>query len=190
MELEQEFKSIDEKDILMKDLKENDVFSFRYKKEFYDNAPNSSEFYNHCLEGLFIVKYGKYKYNRDEDFYFKDNYWADSSDKKFSIDEALRDGVLIYKGNLDDYEKPKFNIRYYKDEDILTITSQHRYTIKYYTRKGASVDKQIMIDIVKRKIEDAKRTAERAVRDLEIENKRLYDLQNIKTQEELEHFYI
>src|SRR5690242_6119857 len=89
--------------------KVNDVFSFRYNEE---EAKKKFEPY-HCFDGQLVVKEISGK------LALVDTYWGSGDNRRFTIEEAKKQGRLTFKCNLDEVEKADYNdVNYYNEEDI------------------------------------------------------------------------
>lgn len=138
------------KKVLLKNIKENDVFHFRPK--------DYGEFANWCRENLFVAM-------KDDDgkLWLVDTYWGIKrwDNKKYTFTEANKLGRLEYYCNLDDIEKiGKEKLDYYAKEDTYMLHDQHACveSCKYYfVRKGAKRNKQTMLDELDSRIQEAKR---------------------------------
>ena len=130
----------------MMNIKESDVFDFRYKPEVVKNSFSPY----HCFDGILIVRKDK-----KEEFYLEDTYW--SNGRTFTLDEALAKGTLRYVFNLDKVEKTsKRDLNYYDDKDIVILRYGHGYSTQCFIRKGAKKSKEKMLAVIKKQISDAK----------------------------------
>lgn len=145
---------------------ENDVFSFRYNE-----AELKARFSpHHCFDGQFIVKV-----NSKGEKYFVDTYWASKYDgftayqdvKSRTIDEALSQGELTFRCNLNDVEEIKeWEKEYYDDEDIFNLSYQHSCYSYFVKKKGAVKSQAKMLQSIKTKIEEAEYKKQSAERDI------------------------
>jgi hypothetical protein len=138
--------------------KVNDVFSFRYNEE---EAKKRFEPY-HCFDGQLVVKEINGK------LVLVDTYWGSGDNRRFTIEEAKKQGHLIFKCNLDEVEKADHNDgNYYNDEDIINLSTQHGCYKRIVKRKGATRSKDKMLQTAKDKIEELERKIKSAQRDIE-----------------------
>ncbi len=119
------------------EIKLNDVYRFSYSQKYYDEL--SYPYW--CFDGQLIVKQ-----NHKGELYLVDTYlgFNDSSNKSFTLEQALERGTLTFICNLDEVEKcNEYDTRYYADEDIFNLSYQRNCYKNYYKRKDAkkSIDK-------------------------------------------------
>lgn len=129
-------------------LKENDVYSFRYNDEAKAKIP----YPYHCFDGQLIVQ----KLSSGG-FILKDTYWGGSNDCKwFTLEDALKQGELKLKCNLSEVEKiSEHQLCYYADKDIFDLSHQHGCYKDYKVRKGAPRSSEKMLRVIQQQIEDA-----------------------------------
>jgi hypothetical protein len=95
------------------EIKLNDVYKFRYHEEVRNKKAFDPYW---CFDGQLIVKENK------NGLYLEDTYWSSDS-RKFTLEEALQDGILTFVCNLDDViECREYNLQYYEDEDTFNLS--------------------------------------------------------------------
>lgn len=129
----------------MIELKENDVYLFRYKPEV---AEKKFPPY-HCFDGKLVVR----KLS-DGDFLLCDTYWGSASDSRsFRLEKALEQGELTFYCNLDDLQNISEHEQiYYADEDIFNLSRQHGCYKHYAIKTGTKRSKEKMIAVIMEKI--------------------------------------
>lgn len=146
-----------------RDVVKGDVFRFQYSQPsegMYDS-------HTHCFEGILIAC------ESSAGIVLRDTYWyMDGRDgREFSIAEAESRGVMEYIGNMADLEQiPEWRVNYYADADVVRLSSQHAChpnCIKYYRKKGVAVSQTKMIEVCENKLQEAKRNADSAIRDVQ-----------------------
>lgn len=134
------------------DLKTNDVYSFRFNKEYREK----NQYTNHCFDGQFIVKQ-----RENGELYFLDTYWASKHDgfkhrgdhRSMSVSDALKNGHLEYICNLDEVEEIReHDLVYYSDDDLFNLSYQHGCYKFFVKKKGAVRDVIKMERIILEKI--------------------------------------
>jgi len=146
--------------VLLKNVKENDVFHFRPK--------DYGELANWCRENLFVAKK-----NNEGKIVFVDTYWGIGKwdNKEYTFSQANKLGKLEYYCNLDELEKiSKSDLRYYADEDVFYLHDQHACveSCKYYfIKKGAKRSKAKMIETLEKLVNEAKHEIEWQTRKVE-----------------------
>ena len=149
-------------------LRVNDVYSFRYNEA---EVKKRFEPY-HCFDGQLIVK------ERNSKLILEDTYWGYGDNRTFTLEEALQEGTLTYKCNLDEVEEiKKHELSYYADEDLFNLSHQHGCYSKYAKRKGAQRNKEKMLAILTQQIADEKSKIEWAQRSLVSLNEKLQKLE-------------
>lgn len=148
----------------MKAIKENDIFSFRYKSEEIERM-GGHWFANHCFDGHLIA-------NRvDGKWSLTDTYWSfgkSSDSRNWSLSEAIKKGTLSLICNLNDIEKiDKHLTQYYDDKDLFNLSYQHNCYEFYAIRKGASRSSEKMLNTLNDKIRKAKSEIESTIREIE-----------------------
>lgn len=151
------------------EIKLNDVYRFRYN-EF--ELERSSRDLNWCFDGQLVVKKG------NNGLYLEDTYWT-SDNRCFTLEEALRKGVLEFVCNLDDVEECKEDpYNYYDDEDIFNLSYQHGCYKKIMVRKDAKKSKEKMKEVLEYKIAEAERQLKSVQYDIDIHKNKLKELEN------------
>jgi len=147
----------------MKEIKENDVFHFRYPPQGQQGFDSRT----HCFEGLLVARKDK-----EGGLFLQDTYWGltDNGGKSFLLNEAQKQGTLTFYCNLDEIEViPPYDRKYYDDADIFVLHSQNACVPSckyYYKRKGAGRSKSQMLETVNKQIKDAKRKAQSLIEDV------------------------
>ena len=120
------------------EIREGDVFRFRYNKE---EAAKQFEPY-HCFDGQLIALK-----KQDGTIHLVDTYWMISFDKadmdcrKFTPEQAQEKGELEFKCNLNDIEYiSKEKTQYYKDEDVINLTYHRGFKKVFAVMKGTEPD--------------------------------------------------
>ncbi len=139
------------------ELKLNDVYRFIYHNEILEKIYEPYW----CFDGQLIVKQDK-----NGNMYLEDTYWSfydkennvfksNSCSKRFSLEEALKQGKLFYKCNLDDVEMiSEYDTNYYADEDIFDLSYQHGCKKLLFKRKGAQKSITKMESVLNKEIEN------------------------------------
>lgn len=119
---------------------ERDVFEFTYSDKYKESHKNLD--LNHCFDGQLIARK-----QSDGSFILVDTYWTCGSySRRFTISEALEQGDLKFKCNLDDVENcSKYELKYYREEDIIDLSTQHHCYESYAKKKGAQRSKVVML---------------------------------------------
>jgi hypothetical protein len=126
-------------------IKENDVFTFRWSEE---EIKNRFEPY-HCFDGTLVAKKQK-----DDTLLLVDTYWLSSDNKHFKIEEAMQKGKLEFLCNLDDMVDIKeYETVYYNDEDIIEMCMHKGYHTRWLIKKGTQRSQVKMLQSIKFKIE-------------------------------------
>lgn len=142
----------------MRKLKVNDVYSFTYRPEV---AKDKFEPY-HCFDGQLIVK----QYDSGK-FYLEDTYWT-SNNRTFTRTEALKQGFLKFKCNLDDVDEIiQCDVIYYEDKDIVNLSHQHGCYKRFVLKKGAKRSKKKMLFAAKKMISDHENKINYSSREIE-----------------------
>jgi len=140
-----------------KQIKENDVFNFRYKEEIVEQIKEPYW----CFDGQLIAR--KYKGK----ILLVDTYWA-SENKQFTPKEAKEMGELTFKCNLNDIKKcSECDLVYYADKDIFNLSHQHGCYKDFYIKKDAKRNKEKMLTELHERMEKAKRDLEKIGREIE-----------------------
>ena len=160
------------KDMKYEDLKVNDVYDFAYNEEY--KSKHQGWEMDHCFDYQLVVR-ERY----DGMLILEDTYWGSCSEShRFTLEEALRVGSLKFKCNLDEVTKcSQHDYKYYKEEDIFDLSTQHHCYPHYALRKGAQRNKDVMLNYVKRMIEEKKRELEYKIHSLNYDIKRLEEQQ-------------
>jgi hypothetical protein len=150
-------------------LKINDVYSFRYNDS---EVKKRFEPY-HCFDRQLVVK--DYK----DGLMLVDTYWGENDNRTFTLEEALKQGTLTFKCNLDDVEYIKeWETEYYSYDDLFNLSHQHGCYTVWAKRKTALRDKDRMLYIIKNKIDDTEHNIESCKRDLVRMNETLQKIEN------------
>ena len=147
-----------------RELREGDFYHFHY----HPKETQGWDSRMHCFEGLLrLVRVG-------DKLQFRDTFWGISGSNEsrcFTIEEARTLGKLTFYCNINDIEKIGFHeCRYYKKEDVFCLHKQSacyescRY---YYKRKGATRDKDTMLQAIANEIEEETRNLKRATNRME-----------------------
>lgn len=148
------------------ELKIGDVYRFHFneeqiKKESYNGALQN------CFEGLLVAK------SLGSEIILVDTFWGinDSSNKTFTLEDAIKKGTLTYYCNLEDIEKiKKYELEDYEDIDLFSLSTQHacdERCIYYYKRKGAIKSPRKKIEVLNKKITEEKHNIDWSVRKIE-----------------------
>lgn len=141
--------------MIIMQLKLNDVYRFIYNNEMLEKMYDPY----HCFDGQLIVRQDK-----NGNIYLEDTYWSyydkekntfrsDSGNRRFSLEDALKQGKLFYKCNLDDIEMiSEYDTNYYADEDIFDLSYQHGCYKVFFKRKGAQKSISKMESVLNQKI--------------------------------------
>jgi len=134
------------------EIKLNDVYKFRYHEEVRNKKAFDSYW---CFDGKLIVKENK------DGLYLQDTYLNSGDDRRFTLNEALKQGILTFICNLDDVEEiGEYNIQYYNDEDVFDLSTQKGCRKKYCIKKGTKRSAEKMKSVLNEKIEDSERKIE------------------------------
>lgn len=127
-------------------IKENDVFNFRYNTE---EAKKRIAPY-HCFDGILIAtKYG------ETDLRLVDTYWYSVENITFTLEEAIEKGSLTFLCNLDEMlDIKEWETLYYDDEDIVELNIHAGYRNRFLIKKGVQRSQAKMLKSIKQKIED------------------------------------
>lgn len=129
-----------------REVRERDVFSFRYNKT---ECAKLIDPY-HCFDGQLIAL------STSGGFVLYDSYWlncfslrGDDTGRKFTLSEAHRLGELNFLCNLNDVrEIHKSETRYFSDDDVWNLSYQHNSYAHYVVRNGAERDKEKMLAVL------------------------------------------
>ena len=137
-------------------VKENDVYSFRYK--------DTSEMFEpyHCFDGtLKCVK-------TRSGLMFIDQYWSGNDGRTFTIDEAFKKGTMEFLCNLDEVKEiNKADAKYYDESDVIHLRIHAGYRDRFFIKEGIEKSAKKMISYCNRKISDAKSNIEMSYREIE-----------------------
>ena len=147
------------------EIKEGDVFRFRYNKE---EAAKQFEPY-HCFDGQLIA----FK-KQDGTIHLADTYWMTSFDRadmdcrKFTPEQAQEKGELEFKCNLNDIEYiSKEKAQYYKYSDIINLTHHNGFKTVFAVMKGTEPDIDTAILSLERKLEQKQSQRDSLNREIE-----------------------
>ena len=146
------------------EIKEGDVFDFRYKEEFLAAAELKSYpgRLRHCFDGQLVAT------KQGGRIVLIDTYWSDNSSRCFTVEEALVQGELTFRFNLNDVEKATSDVSKYFDEgDWFDFSRQHGYCEQFVLKKGAKRSKGKMLEAINERMAEAKRKLDAAVREIE-----------------------
>ena len=150
------------------EIKLNDVYKFRYHEEVRNKKVFDPYW---CFDGQLIVKENK------NGLYLEDTYWSGDS-RKFTLEEALQDGILTFVCNLDDViECREYNLQYYEDEDTFNLSYQSGCYKKYCVRKNAKRSPEKMKSVLNEKIEESERKIKWLTSDVESYKKKLQEVE-------------
>lgn len=140
-------------------IKEGDVFDFRYKENVVGNIFDPY----HCFDGILVAR------KRLNELWLIDTYWSDSeNNRRFSLEKALHEGDIKFLCNINEmvgikeYEKVYFN-----DEDIVELRIHSGYRTLLLIKKGTPRSQLKMIQSINKNIEDAKRRIRSAESEIE-----------------------
>ncbi len=139
------------------EIKEYDVFKFRYNKE---NLQKRFEPY-HCFDGQLIA----FKQSDDQirlmDTFWMNRFKPDGDCRTFDLEEAQEKGELEFKCNLNEIEYiTESQAKYYKDEDIINLAHHHRYKKVFAVPQGTKQDVDAAIEALEKKLKDKKQVRE------------------------------
>lgn len=170
--------SPDSSNTMLAAVRVNDVYSFRYNEK---ESKNRFSPY-HCFDGQLIVKQ-----RENGKFYLVDTYWGSKynqftayQDMKIkTIEQALEQGELTFRCNLDEVEEIKeWETAYYDDSDFYNLSYQsgcYKYFVK---KKGAQRSKEKMLQSIKQKITDTEYKRDSAIRELQSLSDRLNKIES------------
>jgi len=153
----------------------NNIYNARWKEREWGDQKD------HCFEGLLMAMEDK---NRE--IWLVDSYWGVGNwdNNKFRIKDAENNFNLTYYCNLDEIEKiQKHQSEYYKPEDVFVLHDQHacvegcRY---YYKKIGAEHNKETMLTVLEKRIEEEKHNIDWAKRAIDDYKKKIIDVENNK----------
>ena len=159
-------------------LKINDVYSFHFNEEYR----KKHQYTGHCFDGQFIVKQ-----RENGELYFMDTYWASKHDgfkhwsdnRSMSLEDALTNGTLTFKCNLDDVDEIReHDLVYYSDDDLFDLSYQHGCYKFLVKKKGAVRDVVKMEKIILERISNCEYKINSLKRDIERHNETLQKLKN------------
>lgn len=137
-------------------MKENDVFKFSYNEE----ARAKIYMPDHCFDGQLVYRDGKL-----HDTYCGLESHAGDVGRHFTPAEAEARGTLTFLCNLDDVERiPHRDLEQYEPADRWDLSHQHGCHKHAVVRRGAKKSPTLQREILKKRIEAAKREAEAAMR--------------------------
>ena len=145
-------------------IKEGDVFNFSYKPEFREEYERNSYSgrLSHCFDGQLITKK-----DSEGKLYFADTYWS-SDNTTFTPEEAIEEGILEFKFNLEEVESITEEQKdYYEPKDVFNFSHQHNSYIQWVKLKGAKKSKTVMLETANRKLREAHAKVESATRTVE-----------------------
>ena len=167
---------------MIKEIKENNIYDFRYNAEYVENH---FEPY-HCFEGQLIVLK-----NRKDELVLVDTFWGfgfDQYNDVFTLEEAQQKGKLSFICNLDEVEKcEKWELKYYDDKDTFCLTEQSGCRRYYYKRKDAKKSVKKIKKMIKRKIEKSERKIKYAKSSIKSSKEKL---KKIESGEDINNIYI
>lgn len=130
--------------------KNNDVFSFRYNDEMVEKL----SYPYHCFDGTMVVKT-----DNSGVMYLEDTYWGGSENRRFTPENAIAQGQLTFRCNLDEMVDIKdYDTVYYADEDVVELTIHAGYRNRYLIKEGTERSQAKMIETIKSKIIDTEHT--------------------------------
>lgn len=137
-------------------IREGDVFNFRWK----DGVCKKKEPY-WCFDGQLVTK------KKNGELILEDTYWT-SNGRSFTSEEAIEKGELIFKCNLNDVEPTRKDCnKYFNEEDIFDVSTQHGCREAWVVRKGAKRSRTVMLETIKSQAEEAHYKISSAKRELE-----------------------
>lgn len=140
-------------------MKIGDVYRFHWKP---GQGPEGDAYW--CFDGKLIVRE-----TRDGGLILVDTYWGSGDNRTFTPERAQEQGELTLLFNLDDveqlgrYESP----HYYAPEDVFEFHHQHGCYQRWMKRKGAARCRDTILAEFRRRLEDAHKKADSAVRAVE-----------------------
>ena len=151
------------------ELKLNDVYRFCYNKIWIEKIFMP----DHCFDRQLIVR------GDENGLYLRDTYWGSGEGKSFTLEEALKKGILTFVCNLDDVEEIKeYDTQYYADGDIFDLSSQHHCYRKFYIKKGVSRLSEKMKAVLNEKITKSKHEIEWETFQIKRNEEKLQELEN------------
>ena len=151
------------------EIKLNDVYKFRYHEEVRNKKAFDLYW---CFDGQLVVKENK------NGLYLEDTYWSSDS-RKFTLEEALKDGILTFVCNLDDVvECGEYDTQFYADEDIFNLSHQKGCYKKYCVRKDVNRSTEKMKFVLAEKIKSEERKIQWATSDLKRYKEKLQEVEN------------
>ena len=161
-------------------IKHNDIFRFQWspKKEHgWDSR-------YHCFQGTLRADR---KRKKDGELCLIDTYWGIHGNGRVLTpvqisNEISNGGSFKYYCNLDEVDLiDDFDVCYYKNEDIYTISSQnacHPSCINHFLRRGATRDAQTMINYIKGEIENSQNDIRYAENNIRILTEKLHEVES------------
>jgi len=157
------------------EIREGDFYRIRlndcYRKRVFEP--------NHCFEGLLMVIKGI-----DEKLFLQDTFWShyhndgwrhsSDSGKRWTLEETLKNGDLIFVCNIEDIEQiTKYNTDYYKESDIIKLTSQHGCYTYWFKLKNAEKDRDTILARLVSELENERHKLESALRSIDSLEKKI-----------------
>ena len=140
-------------------IRAGDVFSFSY----HSTGEQGWDSRTHCFEGTLIAQ------EVDDRMILVDTYWGigDTSGRRFSLEDAEKQGTLTFRFSLNDVEPiQEWEREYYADDDIFRISRQHACIpscVAWYKRTGVQRSRDKILDVLRQKIHEQRREIECAV---------------------------
>lgn len=152
----------------MSEMKEGDVFRWRYKPGTALSSNYTSAYW--CKSCIAIFKDG----------FLGDTYWGESDRRAIREDDV----DLTFLGNLGDYEdmKPKGR-HFYDPDDILDLSHANDTRRKLLLKKGAKMSPATLIKHCQYKIERAESEMRSAEREIERMRQAIADIEAGKIEE-------
>lgn len=155
------------------ELKEKDVYQARWKERSWGDQKD------HCFEGLLVVLR-----DHTDKLLLVDSFWGvgkmDEYNKKYTLEDAKKHFDLTYYCNLDEIEPVgSYDLNYYANEDVIFLHDQHACVESckyYYIKKGATRNRDKMIETLNKKIEESKYIIERETRNLKENSDKLAEV--------------
>ena len=153
------------------EIKLNDIYIFRYNEMYLEKIFMP----DHCFDKQLVVK------EKNGELYLEDTYWgfADSSNKKFTLEEILEKGTLTFICNLNSVvECREYDAQYYAGEDIFDLSYQHHCYQKYCIKKDAKRSAEKMKDVLNEKITKSKFEIEWETIQIKRNEEKLQEIEN------------
>jgi len=137
-------------------MRDGDVYRWRFTDDELEKRGGAGPYKAyHCRSRIAIARNGV----------LYDTYWGDTSDDRVIGPENI---VLELQGNLYDMTPiSKYDLMYYRPEDIVDMRHSNSFSAKIYVQPGAKRDAETMRRYAQDKITEARRKIESAIHDVE-----------------------